>query len=334
MSRIAVFVENRPFFGALLVHVPLLHALRERHAGARLVLFAPFDAAGLLVRLGCADEAVRYDGRFADVSRRLRTLAPERLLVLRPASRWLDLAAAGSGARERLGFDSWLARLAYTRRAPHDTAIYRPRKYLTLLGGRAWALAQPLDRWFRDVAAAAPTAHGAELAILPGGGAGAFKLWGSEHFIALAARLAADDPALRFAWVLGPQEAALRERIEASPVGARSRCLVDRPVAELAALAFAARGAVGNDCGPGHVFQMCGCPFACVMSDHDGGAAVRIAEWIDAPNREHAIRSAPGESIDRVPVEAVAERVRSLLAAPDRRGAGSQTTGAEPAKTV
>ncbi len=55
---IVVFVENRPFFGAILVHAPFLDELRRRHPGARLVLFSPFAAAEMLVRLGLAD-AVR-----------------------------------------------------------------------------------------------------------------------------------------------------------------------------------------------------------------------------------------------------------------------------------
>ncbi len=88
---------------------------------------------------------------------------------------------------------------------------------------------------------------------------------------------------------------------------------MDRPVAELAAAAFGAIGAVGNDCGPGHVFQMCGCPFACVMSDHDGQARARIAEWIDTPNLPHAVASEPGRAIDTVPVDHVARAVQEML---------------------
>ena len=38
MRTIAGFVENRPFFGALLVHVPLLEALRRLDPVSRIVL--------------------------------------------------------------------------------------------------------------------------------------------------------------------------------------------------------------------------------------------------------------------------------------------------------
>ncbi len=318
MRTLAVFVENRPFFGALLVHVPLLHALRLRAPGARLVLYAPFPQARLLAGIGAADEAVVCAGRFAGPLSRLRRDRPDEVLVLRPASRGLDLAVALAGAPVRAGFDSWLARLLYTRRALHDTAVYRPRKYLALERGAAASHA-PLDAWFRAHAAPAD-AGGAgvardTLAVLPGGGAGDFKRWAPGHFLALCARLAAEEPSLRFTWVLGPQEAEWRERLAASPVAGRSSVLFDRPVAELAAAAFAARAAVGNDCGPGHVFQMCGCPFACVMGDHDRRGSTRAAEWVDAPNHAYLSLPRPGEPIDAVSVDAAAERVRAALGA-------------------
>lgn len=319
MRTIAVFLENRPFFGALLVHLPLLRTLRERAPDARIVLFAPFPQASMLVEAGAADALVTYTGRFGPVRRLLRAQSPDEVLVLRPASQWLDLAVATSGARATAGFDSWLSRRVLRRTAPHDTAIYRARKYLTLAMPRAEALAADLSAHFRDAVAragAAPPAWaGARtLAVLPGGGAGDFKRWGAGRFLALCERLAADDPGLRFAWILGPQEADVRERLDASPLAARTRVLFDRPVPELAAAAFAATAAVGNDCGPGHVFQMCGCPFACVISDHDGEGAIRADEWLDAANRALATIGAPGGAIGTIPVAGVLERTQRALA--------------------
>lgn len=318
MRTIAVFVENRPFFGALLVHVPLLEALRRREPGARIVLYAPFPQARMLVEWGAADAAVVYASRFAQVLALLRGSRPDEALVLRPASRWLDLAIAAARVPVTAGYASWLARLLYTRVAPHDTGIYRPRKYLALVMSREEALRAPLDRWFAPLArtsalAGAPVAR--TLALLPGGGAGDFKRWPAERFLALGEALLAQDGELRLAWILGPQEAEWRGRIAASPLAARSDVHVDLPLADLAAVAYRARAAVGNDCGPAHVFQMCGCPFACVISDHDGEGPIRAAEWLDAANRPLATLSRPGEAIGTVAVEPVLGRTRAALAA-------------------
>ena len=45
------------------------------------------------------------------------------------------------------------------------------------------------------------------------------------------------------------------------------------------------------------------------MSNHDGRAERRIAEWIDGPNRRHALTAAAGEAIGQVPVGEAARAV-------------------------
>jgi len=326
---IAVFVENRPFFGALLVHAPFLHALRERHPGARLVLFSPFAEAEMLVRLGLADHVRLYGRDVAAIARALREEGASAVYSLRPFSSRIDLAVGLSGVTERVGYRSPLGRLLFSRAVPHDTSIYRPRKYLALLRGgpsRAarWCPARraPLDRWFRTLLSNASVPERERvIGVLPGGGAGAFKLWGIDNFLAACARLAERDPDLRFAFVLGRAEADMRERIEASSVARRSVCLIDEPVGALARVAFGALAAMGNDCGPGHLFQMCGCPYVCVMSDHDGAGPTRIAEWVDEPNRAFAVTPATGADIRTIPAARVAERVGRAATARDRKGA-------------
>lgn len=333
MRTIAVFVENRPFFGALLVHVPLLDALRRREPGARIVLYAPFPQARMLVDIGAADDVVEYSGRFAQVRALLRAARPDEALVLRPASRGLDLAVAAAGVPVTAGYASWLSRLVYTRVVPHDTGIYRPRKYLSLIMPREEALRAPLDSWFRPLAPAATRADGnvRTLAVLPVGGAGPFKRWEFTSYVELCTRLAAEDPALRFTWVLGPAEMAyerdFRRAIGSSPAAGRFEILFNRPLPELAAAAFSAHAAVGNDCGPGHVFQMCGCPFACVLSDHDLRGPRVADEWLDAANRPFATLSAPGEPIETIALEPVLERTRAALAARPALSSGAAAAG-------
>ncbi len=311
---LAVFVENRPFFGALLVHAPFLHALRERRPDARLLLLSPFPEAELLVRLGLADEVRLYQKDVRRIAGALREARPDAVYSLRPFSRRIDLAIGAGGARERVGYRSWLSPALFTRTVPHDTTIYRPRKYLTLLAG-VDARAARLDAWLPAEAGCPqrPETWGRYVGVLPGGGAGEFKLWGIENFLAACELLAAREPSLQFVFVLGRRESRLREPIESSAVAARSRCLVDEPVPALAAVARHAAAAFGNDCGPGHLFQMCGCRYACVMANHDGTAARRIAEWVDEPNRPYAVTTASVADIRTIPVSEVVARVARAL---------------------
>jgi ADP-heptose:LPS heptosyltransferase len=308
---VAVFLENRPFFGAILAHVPFLWELRQRRPGDRILLFSPFPEARLLVELGVADEVRPYRRGGLGVWRAVRAARPAAVFNLRPASVAIDLAAGLSGAALRAGFRSPLGRWLYSRALAHDTTVYRPRKYLALLGdGPA-----RLDAYFRAAAARAgvPPSPGRCLAVLPGGGAGEVKRWGIDNFLRLCERVADADPGLRFRFVLGPQERELEAAVHASAVAARSDLLVDRPVPELAAAALGAVGAVGNDCGPGHLFQMAGCPYACVMTNHDGRAPERILEWVDAPNRPFAVTTETPADIREVPLEAVLHKTVQIV---------------------
>ena len=159
---------------------------------------------------------------------------------------------------------------------------------------------------------------------LPGGarwrccraaGAGEFKRWGEDNYLELCGKLSARDPELNFLWILGPQEAGIEEKVFASPVSSKSRILAGAPLGDLAAAAFACTWAVGNDCGPAHIFQMCGVPFTCVMSDHDGRGPRRADEWLDFPNVPYAVFSTPGTPISTVKAETVLNTVRKMLQA-------------------
>lgn len=318
VKTIAVFVEKKPFFGAIIVHIPFLHALRRLYPGVRIIVLSPAPSMALLAESGAADDFILYDWSFLGMVRTLRRLAPELVFVLRPASRGLDLAVAASRVPESVSFYSRLGRLLYSRVEPQNSGIYRARKYLTLIMKKGAAGAAPLDSWFRAAAQRGKRSAGAPgraLAVLPGGGGGDFKRWGEGRYFELCGKLSAQDPELRFTWVLGPQEAGLEEKITRSGLAAKSQVLMNAGLPDLAAAAFASAGAVGNDCGPGHLFQMCGCPFTCVISDHDGRGARCADEWLDAPNRGFAAFPRPGAHISSVKVETVLELVRKRLPA-------------------
>jgi ADP-heptose:LPS heptosyltransferase len=315
VKTIAVFLEKKPYFGATVAHIPFLHLLRRVYPGASLIALSPAASMELLARCGAADKFVRYDWSFSGIRRTIRAIAPDLIFVLRPASRGLDLAVASCRVRGSAAYDSWLGRLLYSRVVPPSGDIYRARKYLALLMDRQAALAAPLDGWFREAAAASslPALAARTLAVLPGGGSGDFKLWGLGRFIGLCEKLAARDVSLNFLWILGPREAGYLGEIEASGVFSRSRVLLNAPLQDLAAAALVSAGAVGNDCGPAHVFQMCGCPFTCLLSDLDGRGQRCAEEWLDASNGPFAVLSDPGRPITEVKVGTVLAAVLKRL---------------------
>lgn len=107
----------------------------------------------------------------------------------------------------------------------------------------------------------------ADIVLIPGGGAGEFKRWALDHYVALADLLQGHlGGSANFTFVLGPDEGEMRERI--SRLG-RSDFRVEfcRPAAELAALMKDARLVVSNDCGPSHIAQGLCVPYVGVFNE-------------------------------------------------------------------
>src|SRR5262245_4104143 len=104
IRHIVVFLQNRNHFGALICHIPLLHALRCQNPSAQLTVVAPFREAGLLVGEGLADQMLLWPPSVRARYRLCRELDADLFVNLRPASMFIDLLTGLSGARLRVGY--------------------------------------------------------------------------------------------------------------------------------------------------------------------------------------------------------------------------------------
>ena len=107
----------------------------------------------------------------------------------------------------------------------------------------------------------------AEIVLMPGGGAGDYKRWPIEHFVALADLLKSTVmPQARFCFVMGPDEAEQHRWLQSL---GRSDFfyLMTRPIAEIAKAVMAAKLVIANDCGPSHLAQFSGVPYVGVFHE-------------------------------------------------------------------
>ncbi len=301
----ALFVCSGDSSAARLIHLPLLDALRGAAADSRLVVYAPDPSAELFRIGGLADEVRHYRRGLWRLRGELRRERFELIVNLRPQSAWLNLVIGSSGAARRAGYRGPLAGSLFTHLQARDSAIYRGANYLRL--AEALGLHCSLDGVFLRLAAAAEVEHGVlgdgpRYCLMPGGGAGEFKRWGMDNFLALTEWLAREEPAARFDWVLGDDERDYLTLIQASPLAARSRLLYKASVGEVAQSALASRAVVANDCGPAHIAQMLARPTVMIFSDRDGDVATRSAEWFNPHPRARLLCSAPGADIKTLPV--------------------------------
>jgi ADP-heptose:LPS heptosyltransferase len=330
----AVFLQNRDRFGALVVHVPLLHVLRGMSQGRPLVVYSPFPRGELFERIGLAQETrlwTRTRMREPAPANALATGLPalvgelrarrfDRIVSLRPNSIDVTTAITFSGAAELIGYRKHFAQWMLTRSAPRDTGIYRAANYLNLL-----EVADPGARMAEAIAALAPLASGP--AAAPAGaycfmpcGQEPEKLWGAARYLALAKAIAARDPAACFLLVLGANERDYVERFAHAGLGSRTSALVDAPLPEIARAVLEARVVVANDCGPGHVAQLSPTPTVALFGNWDGGAGTRIAEWFHPRAGALCVTTERVAPIQAIGVEPVMEEIERLLANPRAPG--------------
>src|SRR5690606_10764540 len=105
--------------------------------------------------------------------------------------------------------------------------------------------------------ASAPQLALSEVVFMPGGGAGAYKRWRIDAYVALAQALKPHlGPESRFSFIMGPDETKEADYI--ASLGRSDFQLVQgRSMADIARLCLNARLTVANDCGPSHIAQNC-----------------------------------------------------------------------------
>lgn len=305
-----VFLQNRDFFGAMVVHVPLLDALREAEPDAPLVVYSPFERGRLFAGLGLADEVHVYSSASGALWSDVRERRFERLVLLRPQSFGLTALLSTAGARRTLGYGTTLSKLVFSRTIRRDTSIYRPRNYVALLAGEVEVPEFPSA--IRRLARRSLRATAPRTIVLMPCGSETRKLWGETNFTALARRFVEADPEARFLLVLGGGERRYVDVFERAGLGARTSALIDGSLADIARTVLAARVVIANDCGPSHVAQLAGVPVVLVFGNWDGAARVRIAEWFDPRPGACCLTNDRSVEIETIGVDAVFHAAREV----------------------
>ncbi len=110
-------------------------------------------------------------------------------------------------------------------------------------------------------------ANAPQIVLMPGGGAGDYKRWPIEHYVALADLLKPTlMPQASFCFVMGPDEAEQYRWLQS--LGRSDFVyLMTRPLSEIAKAVMGAKLVVANDCGPSHLAQFAGVPYVGVFHE-------------------------------------------------------------------
>ena len=316
----ALFTQTRDYFGALVMHVPLLHAMQEATGGSPIV-YSQVPSAQVFVALGLAQEVRTPATAGWKLLRELRRRRFGMIVTLRPLSLGLNLTIRATGARHTMGFSPQLGRLLLSRSWPRDRRTYRAVHYLRIFGAvDPQSVCAASMGVLAQRAAPLEAPYGSPYCFMPCG-RGRGKLWGEDHYVALARRLVERDPSARFLLVLGEREHHYPEVFASEGLAGRTRSLVEGSLADIARAVIASRVVVANDCGPSHIAQIAGVPIVSLFGNSDGRVAERIGEWFYVRPGARCLTTAEAAPIRSIPVERVLREVEAL--ARDPRAPGS-----------
>lgn len=267
MSDVVVFVRSQRRYGDQIVAFPALYLAKQIWPDKKIRVVSRYDVGRFYSDLPWVDEFVRADA-FTSQLRALPRRAHACVNLHHSSERYPVINFLRRPAL-RMGFrNSRLGDRVWTHCHPKDINEYIGLANLRLLAThQAHDPERTAEQCFFEIAKPyIGKVKPAEFVMIPGGGAGAFKRWSLDHYVALTDLLQAHAGGhAEFTFVLGPDEATERARlIELKRPDIRIEFC--RPVGELAALMRDARLVVANDCGPSHIAQGVCVPYVGVFN--------------------------------------------------------------------
>ena len=251
--------------GDLLLNVPAIRAVRERHPGSHLTLIVGTQNAAAVRGQPWADEIRVVDTKnFVGMLRHAIRPAPRADLAIYfttvSYSRSGAALVRASGARERVGFDparyGERDRAALTRRVPYPDGPLHQSEVCGALAAAVGAATVPPPPYYVADPSLVERAPAGVAYLHPGAGKPKNR-WPADRFGAVARELRALGLDVR--WIAGPQDEGTVEAADAA-LGETLPVVRNEPIPNLAARFAKAAVYIGNDTGPLHLAGAVGCP--------------------------------------------------------------------------
>ncbi|QIA64476.1 lipopolysaccharide heptosyltransferase family protein [Vibrio astriarenae] len=270
MKNIAVFVPHRDQFGNITTQLPMLCALREEYPSAEITLYSKTDNSSLLASCGVADHVVNYSSwSTRALLSHVNSKKFEQVYNVYSGSERIHCVVMLSNAKKKYGFSNskWVHRFG---NYDHHIFTQKGKQYIALnnLELVNQVSQKQYDTTIIEKYGSLTEMKPNNVVVLPGGGAGAFKVWDIENYCEVVSELDKQfngQGQYAFTFVLGPDEAEKQQVIEKQLAGYDNVYIAQSPnITDLIALASKASLVLSNDCGPCHIFQMLKAPMIMV----------------------------------------------------------------------
>lgn len=322
MRPIFVFLQNRPNFGAQIVHTNSLHALRTQFPERRIVIIGKYPEGQLCLELGVADEWHNLDKQ--QIRKKAQAERPSHIINFGPRNLFPAILARLVGARLS-NFRHGVLSSLLGAKVPYSEQIYRGTNYARLLQAHGFEI--------HDYPAHPLAGVHDQILIMPGGTGGSedslqgSKKWGADRFYELYRRLQQAWPQYEYTFVLGPLETTEQDWLLNQPTP--PNIAMKMPVADLFAKVRHARLVIANDCGPSHIAHTLRKDMVQIFAGPNPEWFLPRPGAIELHGTDHDIRN--------VTIDEVENAARSILELPQQTAHGTQadeSSGAPSAHTV
>ncbi len=303
--KIVVFVQNRNFWGAKLIHFPMLYSVYKNYNNAEIILFLPYEDSSLFMESGIIKKVVFYKKGLFQLFLALKKEKPDLIISLRPEPLWLNLLLLLWG-KKVIGFKNFFS-FFYKKTIKYDKKIYRALAFNDLIDNNL-----SLESYFKNIKAKQGYKNFKKIIfIIPGGGSGEFKRWNIDNFIELCKKIYKEG--FYFFFVLGEGEVSYIQKVENFLKYYPGEILFNKNLKDIISYFWVGDLFISNDCGPVHLAQMMGKRCLIIYSDEYENADKVIDEWFLPQKYSKFIKSENGKNINSIKVDDVFEKAVQLL---------------------
>jgi ADP-heptose:LPS heptosyltransferase len=291
LKTIVVFLQNRNFFGAQIVHIPFLKALRKEYPTSKIVLFSKTQLSNLLLELQLADALIIEKSRMQTLKTYIN-LKAAMTINLRKQSLFLNSLISFCNFGKKLGYRTFLTKLFFTKTTQHDVTVYRAQNYLNILDKKLQYEERPLSK---------------HIILIPGAG-DKYKIWKIENYIKVAQYLQEKYSDYTVGFVLGKEEKGFLPLLEKNFV-----IHYNLDINSLYSILCEAHFVLANDCGPSHIAQISRVKNLILFSDEEAKAREIIKEWFNPSEIKSYLIGEAMQSINTITVEEVIKKIDTML---------------------
>ncbi len=296
--KIAIFMQNRPHFGATLLHIPLIYSLNRCFKDAEITLFSKNDSAKMLLSVTNISEVYVYQNKLEEI-KAYRAFQADMSFNLRKNSLPVTFAILLFNHKQSYSYQNFITKHLFSKTKVFEQNRFRAQSYLDLLP-------QECEQHYLP----AISTREKRIIIMPGG-AFDWKHWEITNYLKLADRLQKNYTEYSIAFTIGEMEEHYLATIKAWPQN--YTIFINEKLDKLFSLVRSADLVIANDCGPSHIAQISEVPNIILYSSETKDGYKVAQEWFREKKDSYYLLGEKSQSINSITVTSVYKKALTAL---------------------